>query len=850
MSEAFRSWPDAGWKPHSRRLPRDSWGVSVRCREGAGPRRRVVRASLFRQTPAKALQRRLAKPRSPSQDSRVRHSLPPWGALLLASLAALRAEVEPAPAEAAPRKGGAPAVLLKLFPDADTDRDGKLSMQEAVAYANAHPELKNLIDLRKGGKATGPRITQPGERSTPDVAGLPAGPRVFVCAHSFMIFTGQQLPPMAESAGVAYRDAGTQMIGGSRALQHWNVPEEQNLAKKALREGTVDVLLLSPHLLLPDEGIDLFTRLGLEKNPNLRVLVQASWPSRDGSLGPFKNEMRDAATVADLKDMSDGYETSWLKPLEAQVNALNATVGRAAARIVPVSRAVLALRQRVAQGTAPGIAKQSDLFRDDLGHPRPPLAALVTYCHFATIYGRSPVGLPVPAMLKDLPDGGAMNTLLQQLAWQAVASYPLSGVRADPHAATGEAAEGVTIASDFPGGNIVLEKIEGHDVYVHPDLRDTKGDWFYWYFAVRGAAGRELTFHFTRGKAIGLSGPGVSRDRGATWNWLGRGESNTSFRYRFAADENEVRFSFGMPYQHADLLRFMERHKGSAHLKVEVLGHTKKGTPVELLRLGKLDAAPDFKVLVTARHHACEMMASHVAEGFMAAFLGDAATARWLREHVECAVVPMVDKDGVEAGDQGKNRQPHDHKADYRGESIYPEVAALREFIAKWSGGRPDVTIDLHNPAPGSHVIYTHALRGTGGRTAEEIANIFAGSNAMRFLQAVESEQTGPLKFCVRDSLEFAARIAGEKPGKRADGRGRGAGASAGTVDAAGPVSIGFEIPYARVGEAEVNTASARAFGNDIAKALKAHLATSPALDSSRVMVGEGRRFAVPGNEK
>ena len=140
------------------------------------------------------------------------------------------------------------------------------------------------------------------------------------------------------------------------------------------------------------------------------------------------------ATVADLKAMRDGYETTWLKPLERQVNALNDSVGKPAVRIVPVSRAVFALRERVAQGTAPGIAKQSDLFRDDLGHPQPPLAALVTYCHFAAIYGRSPVGLPVPAALKGLPDAGAMNRLLQELAWQAVIAYPLSGVRAEPKA--------------------------------------------------------------------------------------------------------------------------------------------------------------------------------------------------------------------------------------------------------------------------------------------------------------------------------------------------------------------------------------------------------------------------------
>ena len=159
-----------------------------------------------------------------------------------------------------------------------------------------------ILKFFQGSKSKSPHITKPGERSTPASRGLPPGPRVFVCAHSFMIFTGQLLPPITESAGIGYRDAGTQMVGGSRTLQHWNVPDEQNLAKRALREGSVDVLLVSPHMLLPDEGIDNFAKLGVEKNPNLRVLVQASWPARDGNLGTFKNEMRNTVTVADLRE--------------------------------------------------------------------------------------------------------------------------------------------------------------------------------------------------------------------------------------------------------------------------------------------------------------------------------------------------------------------------------------------------------------------------------------------------------------------------------------------------------------------------------------------------------------------
>jgi hypothetical protein len=259
-----------------------------------------------------------------------------------------------------------------------------------------------------------------------------AGVRVFVCAHSFMIYTAKLLPPMAQSAGVAHVHAGQQMIGGSRVIQHWNLPDDKNRAKEALREGRVDVITLSPHMELPDEGITNFTKLGLEKNTNLRVLLQASWPARDGHQDKgFKNEQRDAMTPEELKDMRTQHHSQWRTRLEEQARTLNTATGREAVHIIPVSDAVISLRECIVQGKAPGITRQSALFRDPLGHPEPVLATLVTYCHFATIYQRSPEGLPVPEQLKKQPQAEALNKLLQKLAWEAVVNYPMSGVTAD-----------------------------------------------------------------------------------------------------------------------------------------------------------------------------------------------------------------------------------------------------------------------------------------------------------------------------------------------------------------------------------------------------------------------------------
>ena len=82
--------------------------------------------------------------------------------------------------------------------------------------------------------------------------------------------------------------------------------------------------------------------------------------------------------------------------------------------------------------------------------------------------------------------------------------------------AIGEASDegNIVVDCDFPGGNIIMDAIEGDDVFLHQDLRDTQGHWFYWYFRVRGAAGRALNFAFTKGDVIGVLGPAVSMDCG------------------------------------------------------------------------------------------------------------------------------------------------------------------------------------------------------------------------------------------------------------------------------------------------------------------------------------------------
>ena len=292
------------------------------------------------------------------------------------------------------------------------------------------------------------------------------------------------------------------------------------------------------------------------------------------------------------------------------------------------------------------------------------------------------------------------------------------------------------IDCSFPGGNIIVERVEEHDVWLHQDLRDTVGDWFYWCFRVTGTPGRRVRFHFTRSHAIGARGPAVSEDGGKTWRWLGVDYvSGNSFAYTFPDAIGQVFFGVTIPYTGADWQRFLRQPGRTEFWHEEVLCLTHRQRPVEMFRAGCLQQAPRHRVLLTARHHCCETMASFVLEGLLA-FVVANGEGEWLRQNVEFFAVPFMDREGVEAGDQGKNRRPHDHNRDYGEPSSYVETAALKALVSRWPDGLLRAALDLIAPP----TICPSARHGTRRTTSAKANGAPGGCPAMRPLPV-------PLKF-------------------------------------------------------------------------------------------------------
>lgn len=255
-----------------------------------------------------------------------------------------------------------------------------------------------------------------------------------------------------------------------------------------------------------------------------------------------------------------------------------------------------------------------------------------------------------------------------------------------------------SVHADFPGGNIIVESLERDTVRLRQDLRDTKGHWFFWHFQADGFEGRDILFEFTDGDVIGALVPAVSLDAGASWQWLGAERvEGASFSYRFPKDAASVRFCMCMPYFQSDFERFLKK-LDSSKLRLETIAESRKGRPIEGLTLPTDAKEPELKLLFTCRHHACEAAASYALEGILKEALSDSKTGRWRRENAEILAIPFVDKDGVEDGDQGKNRRPYDHVQGYIPNTVYPEIKAIMEHIVSWAGDKARVALDLHCP--------------------------------------------------------------------------------------------------------------------------------------------------------
>lgn len=357
------------------------------------------------------------------------------------------------------------------------------------------------------------------------------------------------------------------------------------------------------------------------------------------------------------------------------------------------------------------------------------------------------------------------------------------------------------IDCDFPGGNILVDAIDGDVVRLRQDRRTTSEWWFYWHFRVRGAGGRTIRFEFTDGDVFAARGPCFSRD-GDRWDWLGRDcVDGTAFTFAFPPDLSDAHFCFCIPYVQRHLDAFLASRP---RVQRRTLTTSEGGRAVD--RLTCASTAGTYCVPILARTHACESTANYVIEGMIDFWLdAPEPDAAFLREHADLQIILFFDIDGVETGDQGKFRAPHDHNRDFIDHPLYASTRAFMQQAPTWRGRRR-LFLDVHCPWIRGGL--NEELQVVGARPQWE-------SEHARFFAHLERSQRGELRFRASNYLPHGVGW----------NQGTGHTSTRYAHEVLGfPCAPVLEIPYAVAGGQTMTAAAARSFGHDLARAAGRYL--------------------------
>jgi hypothetical protein len=261
----------------------------------------------------------------------------------------------------------------------------------------------------------------------------PAGLRVYHLGHSLV---GRDMPAMltqlAQAAGFAGHAHASQLGWGASLDQHrrGEVPghAEENAhpahvpAGPALAAGRFDAVVLTEMVELRDAirwhdspaALAHWARAAAAGNPRATVWLYETWHRLDDPAGWLSRIETDRTAL-------------WEGTLIARAMA---RAGTPPIRLLPAGQALAAVVRAAEAGALPGLGNRRDLFSDEI-HLNDRGAAVVALAHFATLYRRSPEGLPPPRLRADgTPAATLPETALaavQHLVWQAVRRYPSAG---------------------------------------------------------------------------------------------------------------------------------------------------------------------------------------------------------------------------------------------------------------------------------------------------------------------------------------------------------------------------------------------------------------------------------------
>lgn len=284
---------------------------------------------------------------------------------------------------------------------------------------------------------------------------------------------------------------------------------------------------------------------------------------------------------------------------------------------------------------------------------------------------------------------------------------------------------GVHVSDRFDSGNVVVvdaSKADDVQLQIRPDVGDEHYQWFH--FRVSGAKGERLRWRLLNaaGASYEKGWPGyracASYDR-ETWFRVDTRYEDGQLIVEHEVQADTVWYAYFAPYpweRHQRVIGQMQRHG-----RLEVLGETLDGYPMDLLTFGE-GALP---IWIVGRQHPGESMAEWLIEGLLDRLTDPAESlARQLLQAATFHVVPNMNPDGSVRGHlrtnaAGKNLNRVWHEPAMETE---PEVALVK---ARMQQTGVALCLDVH----GDEALPYNFIAGPDG-VADLPAHVLPGRDA------------------------------------------------------------------------------------------------------------------------
>lgn len=355
--------------------------------------------------------------------------------------------------------------LLKRFPKADANKDGRLTIQEARAFQKSrrktsrNPGVKTQFSVNPGWKQdrfpdeavcykSPKEIQQIYARIARNSAAVtsydkPTGGalRIVGTGHSFMAPGYKTFPVIAKSAGLKQPPLLTHTGGGMTGSTRYKWEEENGIFEfegrpkpkllASIANAKWDAMTWGPYFNDEPEYYSCWIEFCLKYNPDMKFFLSDAWPQ----LGQLPKPPNSEAELTLEVVQKLGLEKNDV--FAENVGRLNKDFPNKVF-VMPTSDAmVLAVREYL-DGNLDGIEglhrsigkKERSLWNDQLGHLGPGLGNLEGYVFYAAIYGKSPelIDKNVFNSSDQSFPSSALDKVFRRIAWEAVCNHPLSGV--------------------------------------------------------------------------------------------------------------------------------------------------------------------------------------------------------------------------------------------------------------------------------------------------------------------------------------------------------------------------------------------------------------------------------------